>query len=259
MALWGAKDSAFATEASSDEDGSDVPKVERRAESKGASSGHQPSPLALPGPASVDLFGPSSFWEPLGGPPILREGAWVEYELREPHRNPSQVRISVVPEADLPSPQHRVLELRSIEPTGDRNYVKMLLSVSSDQKQSIEAVQVKQANLPPLTLPMAGPSAPKEMRIADAQPETATTSIRELGTRTVETPAGSFECRCVSMRVPSESEDGEDEMEVCLDSSGRVPLWRFVSTQSDARGEAVLLGFGNDARADMPPIGPAVR
>jgi hypothetical protein len=215
-----------------------------------ASGGAASRAPAAPEMPAFELFGPGDLWTRLGREPSLDVGRWLEYRISSPEQNDSTVRISVVPQGDLPTSLHRVVEVRILEPTGDRNYVKMLLTGIVGGTRRLAAMQVKQASLPLLDLPVGG-GADDTDRIVEPTLEGASEMrVEEVGIVPVETPLGTFRCRHVQVFEGDAETPG---LEVWIDVEDRVPLWGIVKS-SQAGRVSLLTAHGEGARSDLPPI-----
>lgn len=217
--------------------------------SVGAHEGEE-GPQDLPELPAFEIFGPGDLWTRLGRQPSLDVGIWIEYTIESDEMAPRRVRFSVVPQRDVPTPEHRVIEARADEPTGDRNYIKMLLTGIRDGARRLEAIQIKQDHTPVLTLPVGGEGAARVS--ADVSPG-SNLKVENLGEVEVETPAGRFRCRRVRVSGQMEGETQLPDLYLWIDVEDRVPMWGIVKARQGEE-KSILQGFGDGARSDLPPI-----
>lgn len=205
---------------------------------------HQPGQLAVPG---FTLFAPRAYWKKFKtGVPKLEVGRWARYRIVDDSHDYGHLRIAVVREQ-----AYKAVEVRHDQPTGDRSYVKTVLSGGLDTLRNIVAVQVKAPGIPAMTLPVGSSDAPMDIQTTTSQRALARARVRYLGQKRIETPAGVFETWHYRVAFPKEA--GGTVSQLWLDSSGKVPLFRIVRMIADGK-RIELTKVGDDALSELPPI-----
>ncbi|MDF1562505.1 MAG: hypothetical protein P1V51_05655 [Deltaproteobacteria bacterium] len=208
---------------------------------------------------NVGLFLPDAQWKKLKtGMPKMKVGGWAEYEITHPQFNLGSMRLSVVPQDGLPGPSWRILEILSIDGTGDKTYVKIAFQKASSDLRNARGMIMKPAGMPPLVLPIGNDPEQKFQDAFSINVEVSDThlpKVKYLGKKTIEVPAGKFETW--HYRFDGKRPDGKAySSEIWFDVVGIVPVLRVVrATEQDTVME--LKAKGEGAKSDLPylPVG----
>jgi len=207
---------------------------------KGAKKADGPPPFAklamsgfkMPKAPAMGLFLPRAVWRGLGFRPRLVNGNWVEYRVLKPHHSPSTLRMSVVPQDGLPKKTDHVFEIRLTNPTGNRQWLKFLLSGSLDDPNNIQRIMVAQTGIPPIELPIHGFSSMR--RVVTEDKTTGRHGPRawvfdQRRTETIKVPAGTFLTHHVRIRHRNGAGKLEYLAEVWV-APKKVPVWGVVKS-----------------------------
>lgn len=202
---------------------------------------------------TMGLFMPDSNWKKIKtGLPKMKVGTWVEYDLSHPEMNLGTLKISVVPQSDLPSPRWRILEILSVDATGDRTYFKAAFARASTDLRQAQGLTFKAPNMPPMIIPIGKPDAsnPNALTVQIDQSDTMPSKVKYLGTQKIEVPAGTFETW--HYRISGEGVEGKPyRMEIWFDIVGTVPVLRIVKVHEN-KTTMELARFGKGAKSDLP-------
>ena len=209
---------------------------------------------------AFSLYLPPGVWKKLGVTPHLTPGTWVSYQEAWPNANPSHMRVSVIPPFPARHDHRHILEFETTRPTGQRTWLKLLVTGNLDHPGDIERVMVAATGLPAMEVPiLAGkvPGAKLKIKLGKRGsrfPRTDKVVVRTVGVEDVTVPAGTFHARHLKVY----RQQGKHQVLVAdlWLAPKVVPLWGMVRSVSADGRRLELEAKGTNARTDLPPFKP---
>lgn len=225
---------------------------------------HCPDPGAYqPSGGAMGILVPGGTWEALGVTPRLEPGRWVEYRVVDEAGQTKTLRFSVIPpERPLPEKRWRILEVRTVNPSGAPTVVKLLLTGSDfGSRGNLARIMIKQPGGRLMEVPLSrrepgdpvpeivdeGVKVPEGCEQGQGRGEMKPESV---SSEEMKVPAGTFVTRHVV--VPSVDNEGRPRRAEFW-TSPKVPVWGMVKVDT-GRERWTLTALGAGAHSELPPF-----